>query len=826
MPVSLPLGPHMPSTRWNKVVRELWSNRARTMLVVASIAVGIFAVGTVQHLRTVILTEMQSVYQSSDASQATIPTDGVDEATLNAIRRMPEVADAQGRATLGVPIEVSPGKWETLSVTAVDDFDDVRIGRIAPVYAIDGRPDVGAERSVWPGKEEIIIERSAFTAVGALPDGAQVGDTLRVETPTGRLRTLTISGALYDPSGFPAGFTGAASGFVTFDTLERLGGTRAYTQVLLRVNGTPEQQMDKAYITAVADAVADKIKKSGVGVGRIQVPEPGELGLQSLFEALALLLTPLGLLALFLSGFLVINTISALMAQQVRQIGVMKAIGAQRYQIVGMYLGAVLLYSVAALAAAIPLTMLVAGALASFLGGFINITFPFWSLPTNVLLIQLGVGILVPLLAAIYPVLKGTAVTVREAISDYGTQADGLEDGWLSRMLASLQGMSRPMQLSLRNTFRRRGRLVMTLITLTLGGMLFMTVGSVRASLDGLIETALNYYQFDVQITFAQPYRSAQVEQVVATLPEVGLIESWGSSSATRIRADGSEGDLLTMNALHANSAMVQPTLSSGRWLLSDDQNAVVLSQNVLSSEPDIRVGDTILLEVNEKQSPWVVVGIAQVLGGPPSVIPIYVNLPYYARLTGNVDRATSVQVKLRPDSPLTMDEVAVKLSERLEAAGYDVSGSFTIATLRRFTGSFFDIIVYLLLSMGVLIASVGALGLMGTMSTNVLERTREIGVMRAVGASDWAVQRIVIVEGVFIGWLSWLLGAALAFPIGLLLATTVGTVLFQEPLPYVFSSNGLVLWFGIVTVLATVASYLPAWNAARLTVREVLAYQ
>ncbi len=145
---------------------------------------------------------------------------------------------------------------------------------------------------------------------------------------------------------------------------------------------------------------------------------------------------------------------------------------------------------------------------------------------------------------------------------------------------------------------------------------------------------------------------------------------------------------------------------------------------------------------------------------------------------------------------------------------------------MRRITGSFFDIIIYLLLAMGALIASVGALGLMGTMSTNVLERTREIGVMRAIGASDGAVLRIVVVEGVMIGMISWLIGAALAFPIGAGLSTAVGQVLFSTPLPYVFSVSGVVTWFVIVAILAGVASFLPAWNASRLTVREVLAYE
>ena len=446
----------MFGTRWRKVVRDLWSNRARTVLVILSIAVGIFAVGTVQLLRTVILSELKTIYAATNASQANIFAIGVDDDLLDSIRRMPEVADAQGRNTLAVKVQVAPNEFENLTVTAIDDFDDIRVNRIQPVYTVAGKADSGAERTVWPGENEIVLERSGFSAPAALPASLKVGDALSLKTGDDKARDVVLTGVVYDPNGFSARFSGQASGYVTFDTFERLGGSRDYSQISLRVAGTPEQQLDQQYITGVANAVADKMEKAGYTVRRVQVPEPGKLPLQDIFDALGLLLTPLGLLALLLSGFLVINTISALMAQQVRQIGVMKAIGARRYQVVGMYLTAVLLYSVAALAIAVPVTVLAAGGLASFLGDFINVDFPRWSLPINVLLIQLGVGLLVPLLAALYPVLKGTSITVREAVSDFGTNASQVRAGWFTRLLNSIRGLPRPLQLSLRNTFRRR----------------------------------------------------------------------------------------------------------------------------------------------------------------------------------------------------------------------------------------------------------------------------------------------------------------------------------------------------------------------------------
>jgi putative ABC transport system permease protein len=114
----------------------------------------------------------------------------------------------------------------------------------------------------------------------------------------------------------------------------------------------------------------------------------------------------------------------------------------------------------------------------------------------------------------------------------------------------------------------------------------------------------------------------------------------------------------------------------------------------------------------------------------------------------------------------------------------------------------------------------------MGTMGMNVIERTREIGVMRAIGASTGAILRLVLVEGMLIGALSWLAAAAIATPISQVMTSSIGQALFQSAIPFVFDWGGVLGWLGVVIVISTLSSVLPAWNAARLTVREVLAYE
>jgi putative ABC transport system permease protein len=134
--------------------------------------------------------------------------------------------------------------------------------------------------------------------------------------------------------------------------------------------------------------------------------------------------------------------------------------------------------------------------------------------------------------------------------------------------------------------------------------------------------------------------------------------------------------------------------------------------------------------------------------------------------------------------------------------------------------------LVIFLLIMAVLTAVVGSIGLTGTMSINVLERTREIGVMRTIGAVDTVIMQSVIIEALVIGLITWLLAIGLSFPISSLLLTIIGEAMMGSVMSLTFTPLGMMLWLGVVIVLSVVASIMPARKAARLTINEVLAYE
>ena len=126
---------------------------------------------------------------------------------------------------------------------------------------------------------------------------------------------------------------------------------------------------------------------------------------------------------------------------------------------------------------------------------------------------------------------------------------------------------------------------------------------------------------------------------------------------------------------------------------------------------------------------------------------------------------------------------------------------------------------------MAVVIAVVGGVSLSGVLSINVLERRREIGVMRAIGASSLQIFRLLVGEGLLLGWLSWLIALPLSIPAGSLLTYGLSAIMGGE-LTYKYSPAGILYWLAIITVLSIVASILPARGATRISVRESLAYQ
>ena len=802
----------MPSARWKKVIHDVLGSKTRTALIVLSMAVGLFAVGIILSARTILSDGLARSFAAIDPSSGTVRTIQLfEDDFVRSVRAMPDVAEADARRSISARVQVAPQKWKNITLFVVEDYNDIRVNRIMP------------GSGPWPPPaREMLVERAALSVIES-----RVGDVLVVKLPDDTQRSMRIAGTAHDPTQLPAQIDGTPYAYITFETVEWLGEAYGFNE--LHVIST--NAWDKAWAEKVVNRVKDKAERSGYTIPLSMTADPGQLPMDDVLQGILLLMGVLGVMSLFLSAFLVVNTVAALLAQQRRQIGVMKAIGGSSLQILGMYLVMVMSYGLMALLLAVPLGVQGAEALSRTLAAFFNFDLVSVAISPNAIMFQVLIGLALPVAASLPPFLSSLRITPSEAMSSYsvGRRQFGAHwVGWVvsgSNLWLMRHLPMRPMLLSIRNMFRNQGRLALTLLTLTLGSATFLSVFNVRASLTKTVDDMVAWFNTDLMITLDRSYRAEKIQQEALGVPGVTGTDVWLQAPARLVRPDGSESSMMYMFAptVTEESQIVSPVMVQGRWLLAEDQNAVVVPSALLRDEPHLKLGGEMVLKIDGKERPLKIVGTYI---GSSFAAMIFTPYDFLAKATNRVGEADALMVSTQTHDVDSVEAWSNAIEKHLDSLGVKIGTVSSMNTERADAEAIFDAIVALLFVMAVLLALVGGLGLMGTMSINVLERTREIGVLRAIGASNRGVAQVFIREGIMIGIASWMLGALLAIPMSRALNAAAGNAMMGMPLSYSYSMPGLWVWLAIVILLSALASYIPARNATRMTVREVLAYE
>jgi putative ABC transport system permease protein len=610
---------------WHKVLRDVWRERTRASLVVMAIAIGLAGFLAVLSTYAILRRELNSGYLATNPASAVLLTDAIDEALLASIVARDDVSDADARRVLRGRIRTGSSEWRRLVIFVVRDFRNLRISTVT------------SEAGEWPpAPGGLLIERDAFQVAKAAID-----DIVTIETPSGREQTLRVAGRVHDAGQAQARMENIVYGYITQATLAALGETPALDRLYLLVS---KNRFDEAHVNRVAADVKAWLEAGGHPVRRMDVPEPGEHPHAAIMGVLLLAMAVFGIFILVLSGVIVVNLLLATMAAESRQIGVMKAIGGTRGQIACIYLAEAALFGVAAVTVAAAPGVVGGRVLSQRFAVLLNFDLATLAVPVWVYLLVAVVGLLVPLVAAAYPVFTGIAITVRAAIADSGVNPVSFGSGRLDRLICSVGGAGRPLLLGVRNSVRRRTRTVLTLVTLAAAGAYYISALSIRASMITTLDRRFGAGTFGADNRYA--------------------------------------------------------------W----DQHMLM----------------------------------------------IYV----------------------------------------------------------------------FLVAMSCILAGVGGLGLTTTMSLNVLERRRELGVLRAIGATPRAVCWIVAVEALAMALLSFLLAALLAWPVGKALTGLLLQKMFRLAPRFAFEPLGLPIWLAVSLALGAIASLVPAWHASRRPIREAIGYE
>jgi putative ABC transport system permease protein len=666
----------------------------------------------------------------------------------------------------------------------------------------------------WPTKDTMAVDITSVESFGVSPKGTV---TVKIND---REREIRIAGVVRDLAINSPAFGGNAMFYISQDMAGTVFGSGHYSTLRVQIPAFSQQNAE-----AIVSQLKVQLEKIGAPVFFYQIQPPNKHPAQDILNGIVMILSVMAVLALGLGLFLVINTVNAIVAQQVPQIGVMKAIGGSTRQMMTLYLSGVLIYGLIALLFAVPLAGLAANAVTGAMLQLLAIPVdPTFRLSNQAVTQQAIIALLVPLLAALWPIFSGVRITVRQAISSYGI-GGSFGKSLLDRLLSRLRFLPRTASLTIRNTFRRKGRVALTEITLILAGVVFIMVLSSAASFTYTLNYLTDTLGLRVIISFQRPIRIDELMTVIGAQPHIDKVEMqlFQASSAFQNK-DAEKGEDVFVNAVRPASALLKLPVVAGRWLLPDDGHAVVLNRD-RADKLGVTIGDKIWLslEGSSHKTEWTVVGTVFDLSNLQRNV--YVPLPVYQQEAGLIGRTTSAWLSTTPDNGATQLLVEKQLRDTLDARGLPVSGTQTQTKIQQINENQFGIITTMLLTMSALIAAVGAIGLAGTLSINVLERRREIGVMRAIGASSFTIAGIFIGEGLLLGLIAWAIAIPLSIPVGQLFSIVIGQVIKFDVI-YQFSWNGALTWLIVIVVLSVLGSLLPAIRATRVSVRESLAYE
>ena len=821
-------------------MRDILARKGRTALVSISILIGVFGAVTLISTNDLLVGQIEEDINPDEVAMArlyvTVPTAGTDVTTdtgddqvLDLIRNqqvIPGVTRIEAQVT--VPVfwrEAGTERFREADLMAFSEpFTEIQL---EPMRRVEGE---------WPqpGQHQLAIERRMADEYGL-----QVGDTLVFRSlGTGQDDTpWTITAIVFHPYWVVIGDQQNAPErrlYVTREDAHQLVPFSGYTSFYLRFIDTnvAADQADN-----LVEAVANR---TSYIPQTVWLDDPDNYFLIGEIQEVTNILDMLAIVALVVSGFLVMNVVNTIIVEQKRQIGVMKSLGATRWDNFMIYAGIALLYGVFGTIPGVILGILAGSAMAQTVAPFAFTLIDEFSISTNGIVIGAVMGLLVPVVAAFVPVFNGTRVTILEAMTDLGISAEW-GHGPTARVLKAL-----PLPINVRqalsNVLMKKGRLVLTVITLTLATAAFMGVFAMFTVMSNQIDRLFETFQYQITVipSEAQDFTTVAgviegVDGVEAVYPGSGFLVKILDLSGTVISVgtglDGS--DELEAIGIDPEAPIMNITYVAGTgWDGNPAQPGVVLTQ-AASDGLGKTAGDHIVVSAGGRTREYEIIGVASY----PFPF-VFMRWEDLARQAGFVLGDNGTPGDFTDDPPLPTSYLVVITKPDPGAVHVDdvISDISEALLTNRVTASFqnnvklqediaenmqvFNLIFQIT---SAVMAAVGAIGLLTTLSMAVFERQKEIGVMRSIGAGSTTIVTQFLVEGILIGILAWVLAIPLSYLLAVSLLDGLGFAEFIE-----FSYPIWVLGLGLIgmAIIATIASLWPSIAAARRTVSDILRYQ
>ena len=790
----------MASTLLKKSVTDLTRRRARAVFAVLTLAIAVASVG-IFAASPLMDRAMQDEVRASRLADLTLQTKPlvVTSAELAALGRLPNVLGVQALSVVQTRVWIGERRQKAL-VVGVPDYGRQPVDRVTITSGT--APRAGT------------VLTDVQNASGGRYAGV-AGDRIRVVGVGDRVHTLRVTGVGRNLEWSQTGVNGDfVVLYATPATAAELAGQPGYSLLAFRLTDAS---------TAAANRTAEAVRRylrASTSFTRFSdlpsVREPGTYPGKELFEQLASLMNVFTVLALLAASVLVANTMGTLIGEQRREIGMMKAIGGTRRQIRRVYLLTALLLGGIAAVLGVGLGVVISNAIVGFFGSSFFAISPGWAVSMPVVAVSLVLGLVGPPLMALPAIRRGTRVPVREALEEVPSLEGGARI--VDRALRRVTFLPRTAQIGVRSVTRRTRRTLATVVQIALAVGTLIGVLALMNSVTSTTEAAWNqlHYDLDLNTVVGKPL-DAQADRLIRTTPGVTIAQP---VLMNVVKAEGKDASVWGLPP----RPMFDRDVVAGRWFTGREENgasAVTVIAKNIARAIGADVGDTVTIQTASGPASLRIVGMTgtQMQNGLLFLTP----LSTLRAILNSPETVNAYWVRTSSADHGPIDRTTTALEDRLAAAGYSIGTNIRYVDQARNVDANRQISSAIGI-LGFLIVAISMVGLVNAITMNVLERTREIGVLRGIGARGRDIRRIFAVEGLTVSLLGWLLG----IPVGYALARLLNWLLLEVvKIEFAFTFpplNVLIALVGTV-VLALLIMRLPLRRAVRYKPGEALRY-
>jgi len=783
-----------------KSVSDLTHRRGRAFLAVAALALAVASIGLFA-LPALMDRAMNREIAANRLADVTITVKPLplSAAQLKVLGRLANVAAFDPRATFYARVFVGARRQKAFLV-----------GKTS--FAHQTVDVVTVTAGSAPGAGEVLsdVQNAAYgRSIGT------TGGSVRLIAGNGRVVSLPISGEGRNLTGAQiVSEDGDVVLYTTAPTVAALSGTPGYTRLAFRLHDASSPAAHRT-----VNEIRQYLQSVPGFTGFSDLPDirsPGDWPGKSLFNDITKIFPVVTLLALLGALVLLSSTMSTLIGEQTQEIAAMKAIGARGRQIRHVYLRTATLLGVLGATVGAVLGILISYAVTRyFASSFFAISAPF-SVDVPVLVASIALGLFGPPLAALPAIRRAARLPLAETLQATGSAAG--TQGRLDRLVRRARFLPRTAQIGLRGLTGRRRRSVATVLQVAVAVATMLALLSLGTSVGNTTQASWNSYRWNIAassvLSGTLPPRT---EALIASVPGVARAQP---QLRNYVKLDGKQSQVWAL----PDRPLYTFHPVSGRLLDPADARTrarvVVVEQN-LARATNTQLGQRIELSTAAGPARFTVVGI--VSDQQDNGLDMFVPLTTMQSLLHTPGAINQYWIQTTSPNHHLIDAVNNRLQDTFAAHGLQLStqveyvaAANNVAQNRGLTTT--------ITVLGLLIVLISMVGLINTLTMTVLERTREIGIMRCIGGHARDVRRIFATEGMTIALAGWLIGV----PLGLGLAhalTTLTENAINVHLWFAFPIINLAIVLLATVILALLVMQIPLRRAVRFKPGEALRY-